>query len=115
VVVLSLLLIGTSVPKKARWAHARSEVLAVADHPPARGKTRHGWFGTDPATMHANSSGTELITFEDSWDGLLYVPTGMPKPDRGRSADRPRGDAALVVIRHRPKPGGAVTQPTAAI
>ncbi|WP_268952446.1 hypothetical protein [Mycolicibacterium septicum] len=25
-----------------------------------------------------------LIKFENSWDGLLYVPARMPEPDRGR-------------------------------
>ncbi|MUM15850.1 hypothetical protein FZI91_22555 [Mycobacterium sp. CBMA271] len=82
VVALSVLLIGTGVLQKARWAHARSAVLAVADHPPAHGETQHRRIGTYPATVHTNSSGTVLIRFENSWDGLLYVPTGMPEPDR---------------------------------
>lgn len=82
VVVLSAGLIGTGVLQKARWAHARSDVLAVADHPPARGETPHRWIGSYPATVHTNSSETVLIKFENSWDGLLYVPAGMPDPDR---------------------------------
>ncbi|MBN3511136.1 hypothetical protein JYB55_20100 [Mycolicibacterium septicum] len=82
VVALSVLLIGTGVLQKVRWAHARTEVLAVADHPPAHGETQHRWIGSYPATVHTNSSGTVLIKFENSWDGLLYVPAGMPDPDR---------------------------------
>ncbi|QRY46703.1 hypothetical protein JVX93_07715 [Mycolicibacterium boenickei] len=82
VVALSVLLIGTGVVQKARWAHARSEVLAIADHPPARGQTQHRLIGSYPATVHTNSSGTVLIKFENSWDGLLYVPAGMEAPDR---------------------------------
>ncbi|WP_066901897.1 hypothetical protein [Mycolicibacterium houstonense] len=84
VIALSMLLIGTGVVQKARWAHARSEVLALADHPPARGQTQHRWIGTYPATVHTNTTGTVLIKFDNSWDGLLYVPAGMPEPERGR-------------------------------
>ncbi|QRY52440.1 hypothetical protein [Mycolicibacterium septicum] len=43
-----LLLIGTGALQKVRWAHARTEVLAVADHPPARGETQHLWIGSSP-------------------------------------------------------------------
>ncbi|MGW4100641.1 hypothetical protein [Mycobacterium sp. NPDC004974] len=82
VAALSMLLIGTGVLQKVRWAHARSSVHAVAEHPPARGETQHRWVGTYTATVHTNSSGTVLIKFENSWDGLLYVPSGMPEPDR---------------------------------
>ncbi|WP_396908834.1 hypothetical protein [Mycolicibacterium sp.] len=82
VVAVSAVLIATGVLQKVRWAHASSEVLAIADHPPARGETQHRWIGTYPATVHTNSTGTVLIKFDGSWDGLLYVPAGMPDPDR---------------------------------
>lgn len=82
VVALSVLLIGTGVVQKARWAHARPEVLAIADRPPARGETQHRWIGSYPATVHTNTAGTVLIKFQNSWDGLLYVPAGMEAPDR---------------------------------
>ncbi|TVY00220.1 hypothetical protein FPV58_16945 [Mycolicibacterium porcinum] len=82
VVALSAVLIGTGVVQKARWAHARSAVLAIADQPPGRGETQHRWIGSYPATVHTNTSGTVLIKFENSWDGLLYVPAGMKAPDR---------------------------------
>lgn len=83
VITASVVLIGTGVLQKMRWAHARSAVLAAAERPPARGETQHRWFGTYSATVHTNSNGTVLIKFDGSWDGLLYVPAGMPEPDRG--------------------------------
>ncbi|GAB5900995.1 hypothetical protein OKHIL_68040 [Mycolicibacterium mageritense] len=83
VIALSMLLIGTNVLQKVRWANARAEVLAVADHPPARGEAQHRWIGSYPATVQTNASGTVLIKFDRSWDGLLYVPSGMEAPDRG--------------------------------
>lgn len=77
-----MLLIGTGLLQKMRWAQARPLVLAVADHPPARGETQRRTFGTYTASVTGNRDGTVLVAFTNSWDGLLHAPPGLPEPDR---------------------------------
>lgn len=89
VVALSALSIVTGVVQKVRWAQARPAVLAIAAHPPVRGQTQHLWLGTYSASVSGLLDGTVLVAFHPSWDGLLYVPEGMPEPDRSRSSIGP--------------------------
>lgn len=89
VVGLSALSIATGVVQKVRWAQARPAVLAIAEHPPARGQTQHLRLGTYSASVSGLLDGTVLVAFHPSWDGLLYVPEGIPEPDRHRSGIGP--------------------------
>ncbi|MHA7664087.1 hypothetical protein [Mycolicibacterium sp. HS_4_1] len=84
VVALSVLSIATGVVRKVRWAQARPDVLAIAEHPPARGQKQHLLLGTYSASVSGLRDGTVLVAFDRGWDGLLYVPVGMPEPDRNR-------------------------------
>lgn len=84
VIALSALSIATGVVQKVRWAQARPAVLAIATHPPGRGQTQHVRLGTYSANVSGLLDGTVLVAFQSSWDGLLYVPVGMPGPDRSR-------------------------------
>jgi len=86
VVALSALSIATGVVQKVRWAQARPAVLTIATHPPARGQTQHLWLGTYSASVSGLLDGTVLVAFDRGWDGLLYVPQGMPEPDRRRQS-----------------------------
>lgn len=85
VVALSALSIATGVVQKVRWAQARPAVLAIAAHPPARGQTQHLRLSTFSASVSGLLDGTVLVKFQPSWDGLLYVPAGLPEPDRNSS------------------------------
>lgn len=85
VVGLSALSITTGVVQKVRWAQARPAVQAIAAHPPARGQTQHLRLGTFSASVSGLLDGTVLVAFHPSWDGLLYVPVGMPEPDARRT------------------------------
>ncbi len=87
-VAMSALVIGTGVLQKLRWAHARPEVVAVAEHPPGPGETQHRRLGTYPASIHGNADGTVLIVFGGSWDGILYVPPRLPEPELKKYAGR---------------------------
>jgi hypothetical protein len=84
----SVIVIGTGVLQKIRWAQARSEILAVAEHPPGAGETQHRRLGTYAANIQGNRDGTVLIVFGGSWDGLLYVPPGLPESERKKYAGR---------------------------
>ncbi|QCH23390.1 hypothetical protein [Mycobacteroides salmoniphilum] len=84
----SVIVIGTGVLQKIRWAQARPEILAVAEHPPGPGETQHRWLGTYAASIYGHRDGTVLVVFGGSWDGLLYVPPGLPEPERKKYAGR---------------------------
>jgi len=90
VVALSALSIATGAVQKVRWAQARPAVLAIAAHPPARGQTQHLRLGTYSASVSGLLDGTVLVAFQSSWDGLLYVPVGMPEPDHSRISIGPQ-------------------------
>ena len=85
---LSVIVIGTGVLQKLRWAQAWPEVLAVAEYPPRPGEAQRRRLGTYAADIYGNNDGTVLIAFGGSWDGLLYVPPGLPEPERKKYVGR---------------------------
>lgn len=85
---LSVIVVGTGVLQKMRWAQARPEIVAVAEYPPGLGEPQHRRLGTYPASIYGHRDGTVLIVFGGSWDGLLYVPPGLPEPERKKYAGR---------------------------
>lgn len=86
---MSVQAIETGAVQMVRWAQARPQVLAIADHPPACGTRQHRRFGTYWAAVHANFDGTVLLEFDGSWNGLLYVPAEMPAYYRSGSGIGP--------------------------
>jgi hypothetical protein len=79
-------------------------VLAIAKHPPARGETQHRRFGTFTATVHGNNNGTALVSFTNSWNGLLYVRCGTEGDfyRRGTCALREDLTASMIDSAHNP-------------
>ncbi|ORB47479.1 hypothetical protein BST43_26020 [Mycobacteroides saopaulense] len=84
----SVIMIGTGILQKLRWAQARAEILAVAEHPPGPEETQHRRLGTYAANIYGHRDGTVLIVFGGNWDGLLYVPPRLPEPERKRYVSR---------------------------
>lgn len=83
---LSVQVIETGAVQMVRWVLARP-ASARDRRPSARPRDqtapqlRYYW-----ATVHAIFDGTVLLEFDKSWAGLLYVPAGLPAPDRRSGA-----------------------------
>ncbi|MGV0771772.1 hypothetical protein [Mycobacterium syngnathidarum] len=115
VIALSMLLIGTNLLRKARWAHARPEVLAIPDHPPTCGETQHRWIGTYPATVHTNTTGTVLSSSRTAGTACSMCPPGCPIPTETAtcgSAPRCCRAGGTTTLTDPPPPSGMKLPPT---